>query len=68
MKVSYFEGLANHESPESCVCAGNFMCEALTGEHRDVTDWIPTKKPPFFDSNIYSPPIIGHFAKVIMKR
>jgi hypothetical protein len=31
MKVSYIKGLANHNSPESCVAAGNFSCEALTG-------------------------------------
>ena len=33
MEVLYSEGLANHTGPESCVCAGNCMGEALTGEH-----------------------------------
>ena len=31
MKVSYIEDLANHNGSESCVCAGNFIYEALTG-------------------------------------
>ena len=32
MKVSYGEGVATHADPESCVSAGNFGREALTGE------------------------------------
>jgi|JI8StandDraft_1071087.scaffolds.fasta_scaffold55698_1 hypothetical protein len=32
MKESYVEGLANHGGPESCVCSGNAVGEALTGE------------------------------------
>lgn len=31
MKVSYVEGLASHGGPESCVCTGNGVREALTG-------------------------------------
>ena len=31
MKVSYIKGVANHYGPESCVSAGNYTCEALTG-------------------------------------
>ena len=31
MKVSYIEDLANDNDFESCVCVGNFICEALTG-------------------------------------
>jgi hypothetical protein len=32
MEVSYGEGVATHADPESCVSAGNFGREALTGE------------------------------------
>src|SRR5262245_15866839 len=32
MKVRHVEGLANRNGPESCVGAGNFAGEALTGE------------------------------------
>ena len=31
MEVSYIEDLASHNGPESCVCAGDFADEALTG-------------------------------------
>ena len=31
MKVICVEGLANHDSPESCAVAGNCLGEALTG-------------------------------------
>lgn len=32
MKVSYVEGLANYDGPESCVQDREGLCEALTGE------------------------------------
>ena len=35
MKVSYVEGLANHNGPESCGAAREGGVEALTGERTD---------------------------------
>ena len=31
MEVSYIEDVASHNDPESCVCVGNCVGEALTG-------------------------------------
>jgi hypothetical protein len=35
MKVSYVEGLANHNGPESCEAAREGDVEALTGDVQD---------------------------------
>ena len=41
MKVSYVEGLANHDGPESCGAAREDGVEALTGE---CTGWVLSRE------------------------
>ena len=50
MKVTCVEGVANHDSPESCVVVGNRRGEALAGGGAGLVDKWATKPLPKWQS------------------